>query len=149
MVGRPTKLTDALLRKAEDYIENYESCGDAVPTVVGLALEIGVSRSTCYEWADRDDRFSDIFTRVESTQERRLVTGGLEGDYNPAITKMMLTKHGYTDKVEQAHISPDGSMSPRKEPKEMTLDELREEARRRGLPESVFMEALGDSPKPE
>jgi len=50
--------------------------------------------------------------RVESTQERKLVTGGLEGKYNPAITKMMLTKHGYSDKVEQAHTSPDGSMSP-------------------------------------
>jgi len=112
MTGRPTKLTDELLAKAEDYVTNYEKYGDAVPTAVGLALEIGVHRSTCYEWAKEDERFSDIFMRVESTQERKLVTGGLEGKYNPAITKMMLTKHGYSDKVEQAHTSPDGSMKP-------------------------------------
>jgi hypothetical protein len=24
-----------------------------------------------------------------------------------------MTKHGYTDKVEQAHTSPDGSMTPK------------------------------------
>ena len=112
MTGRPTKLTDELLAKAEDYVANYESYGDPVPTVVGLALEIGVSRSTCYLWAQEDERFSDIFTRVEETQERGLVRGGLEGKYNPAITKMMLTKHGYSDKVEQDLTSSDGSMSP-------------------------------------
>ena len=112
MTGRPTKLTDELLAKAEDYVDNYEAYGDPVPTVVGLALEIGVSRSTCYEWAKADGRFSDIFTRAEETQERGLVRGGLEGKYNPAITKMMLTKHGYSDKVEQSLTSPDGSMTP-------------------------------------
>lgn len=111
MTGRPTKLTDELLAKAEDYVANYESYGDPVPTAVGLALEIGVSRSTCYEWAKEDGRFSDIFTRVEETQERGLVRGGLEGSYNPAITKMMLTKHGYSDKLEQDHSSKDGSMA--------------------------------------
>ena len=112
MTGRPTKLTEELLAKAEDYVDNYEAYGDPVPTVVGLALEIGVSRSTCYLWAQEDERFSDIFTRVEETQERGLVRGGLEGKYNPAITKMMLTKHGYSDKVEQDLTSSDGSMSP-------------------------------------
>ena len=49
---------------------------------------------------------------MEETQERSLVRGGLEGKYNPAITKMMLTKHGYSDKVEQDLTSSDGSMSP-------------------------------------
>ena len=112
MTGRPTKLTDELLAKAEDYVANYESYGDAVPTAVGLALEIGVHRSTCYQWAKEDERFSDIFMRVESTQERKLVNGGLEGKWNPAITKMMLTKHGYSDKLEQDLTSSDGSMSP-------------------------------------
>lgn len=110
MTGRPTKLTDELLAKAVDYVTNYEEYGDAVPTAVGLALEIGVSRSTCYEWAKEDERFSDIFMRVESTQERKLVNGGLEGKWNPAITKMMLTKHGYSDKLEQDLKSSDGSM---------------------------------------
>jgi len=33
-------------------------------------------------------------------QERKLICNGLMGDFNPAITKMMLTKHGYSDKME-------------------------------------------------
>lgn len=113
-MARPTKLTEKLLEKAEDYVTNYEAYGDPVPTAVGLALEIGIHRSTCYEWAKQDDRFSDIFMRVEQKQERGLIRGGLEGSYNPAITKMMLTKHGYSDKVEQDLTSSDGTMSPTK-----------------------------------
>jgi len=46
-------------------------------------------------------------------QHRGLVNGGLSGKFNPAITKMMMTKHGYSDKQELAHTSPDGSMSPK------------------------------------
>lgn len=112
--GRPTKYCDALLEAAEAYLENYEAAGDLVPSVVGLALAIGIDKSTCYEWAKHEDkaRFSDILTRVEAIQEQQLLRGGLGNEFNPAITKMMLTKHGYSDKIEQSHTSPDGSMSP-------------------------------------
>ena len=33
-------------------------------------------------------------------QEKTLVNGSLRGEMNPAISKMMLTKHGYSDKQE-------------------------------------------------
>lgn len=112
--GRPTDYTEERLAAAERYISGgWKEIGDKVPTVVGLAAEIGVARSTCYEWAKDPEKaaFSDILTRVEEIQERTLVNGGLSNDFNPAITKMMLTKHGYSDKQELAHTSPDGSMS--------------------------------------
>lgn len=47
-----------------------------------------------------------------SVQERQLVNGGLAGGFNSAVTKVMMTKHGYTDKVEQDITSSDGSMTP-------------------------------------
>ncbi|WP_415843310.1 terminase small subunit [Xenorhabdus thuongxuanensis] len=44
----------------------------------------------------------------------KLINKGLTGDFNSTIAKMMLTKHGYSDKQEIDHRSPDGSMSPAK-----------------------------------
>lgn len=113
-VGRPSKYTDELQARAEEYIATYAELGDVVPTVVGLALFLGVSTSTVYNWASEEvsQEFLDILTRVDQLQHQRLVNNGLAGTFNPAITKMMLTKHGYSDKIEQAHTSPDGSMSP-------------------------------------
>lgn len=111
-VGRPSKYDDDMQMIAEDYCDNYTDYGDVVPTVVGLALAMDVATNTVYNWANENNpNFLRIFTRVEQLQHKGLVNGGLIGDFNPAIAKMMLTKHGYSDKVEQSHTSPDGSMS--------------------------------------
>lgn len=113
--GRPTDYTPELLEAAMHYAtDGWIECKDAVPTVAGLACEIGVSRETCYAWA-RDDKkkaFSDILHKIAQTQERKLVNGGILGEFNAPITKMMLTKHGYSDRIEQDHSSKDGSMTP-------------------------------------
>jgi len=113
-VARPTDYNDEVLAKAADYVDNHEQYGDAVPTVAGMACEIGIARSTLYEWSKDEDKpeFSDIFTRVAEYQERKLINGGLVGGFNPAVTKMMLTKHGYSDKQDLNHSSQDGTMQP-------------------------------------
>lgn len=112
--GRPTLYTDELVEKAEDYSVNFDSYGDPVPTIAGLACELDVRRETIYAWSKDENKpeFSNIYNRIMEFQERRLVSGGLVGGFNPAVTKMMLTKHGYSDKVEQDHKSSDGTMSP-------------------------------------
>jgi len=104
-MARPTDYNQELLDKAQDYVENYESYGDAVPTIAGLACELGMHRETLYAWSKDESKteFSDIFKKVQQAQERKLVNGGLAGGFNPAVTKMMLTKHGYSDKQEIEH----------------------------------------------
>jgi len=113
-MGRPTKYTKQLLKAAWEYLDNYEEAGDLVPSVVGLAISLGITKATCYVWAQEagKEEFLDILTRVSDLQEQKLMRGGLSGEYNPAITKMMMTKHGYSDKIEQDHKSSDGSMKP-------------------------------------
>jgi hypothetical protein len=113
-MGRPTDYTPELVAAAWEYARGgWADVGDPVPTVAGLACEIGISRDTCYEWAKHDDKqFSDILCLISQSQERNLVKGGLGGDFNAAISKMMLTKHGYSDKVETDHTSSDGSLAP-------------------------------------
>ena len=83
-----------------------------MPQIAGMALAMGVERQTLYEWAKDDDKeeFSYIFTRVMALQERGLINNGLKGSFNPAITKMMLTKHGYSDKSEIDHSNSDGTL---------------------------------------
>jgi DNA-binding phage protein len=99
---RPTDYNPEILASALNYLENFKELGDVVPTVAGMACEIGISRETIYAWAKDETKpeFSDILMRVMEKQERNLVNGGLAGGFNPAVTKMMLTKHGYSDKSE-------------------------------------------------
>lgn len=101
------------VERARWYVEGgWKEEGDVVPTVAGLACVLKISRETIYEWARNDDRFSDVHKELMSVQERQLVNGGLAGGFNSAVTKVMMTKHGYTDKVEQDITSSDGSMTP-------------------------------------
>ena len=112
--GRPTDYTPELVAKAWEYANGgWAERGDLVPSVAGLAALIGVSRVTCYDWAkDESKEFSYILEKIGTEQERDLINGGLSGKFNAPITKMMLTKHGYSDKVENDHTSSDGSMTP-------------------------------------
>jgi hypothetical protein len=100
--GRPTKYNDQILIDSKDYLEKYGELGDPVPTIAGLACELNVSRGTLYDWAEEEgkEEFSDILEALMAKQERVLAGKGLTGDFNPNITKMMLTKHGYSDKQD-------------------------------------------------
>lgn len=110
--GRPTDYTEQLVEKAWAYANGgWKAVGDRVPSIAGLACEIGVRRETCHAWAnDKTKEFSNILAQIAQMQERTLINRGLDGDFNPSIAKMILTKHGYSDKVD--NVSSDGSMTP-------------------------------------
>lgn len=113
--GRPTLYTPELVNRARGYLTSYQDMGDKVPSVAALACVLGVTRETCHAWANDPEKaeFSHILKELMQRQERALLNGGLGGDFNATITKMMLTKHGYSDRVENDHTSSDGSMTPR------------------------------------
>ena len=101
--GKPTIYTKEFLEIAYDYIEN---CPDVVHTVVGLCLHLNISKSTCYKWIDEGkEEISDIVSTVGALQERKLLSNGLTNEFNASITKLLLTKHGYTDKVESTNTN--------------------------------------------
>lgn len=111
-IGRPSLMDDkeALIARVMDYIENHAECGDLVPSVAGLACELMVTRGTVHKWASEDDEFSDTLAILSQKQERLLVHGGLGNTMNATIVKLMMSNHGYSDKVD--NTSSDGSMSP-------------------------------------
>ena len=102
VAGRSTDLNDDMIKRALIYLcGGYEEANQVVPTVAGLACFLGKNRSTMYEWSKRSVEFSDILDGIAVTQENILVNNGLTGAFNAPVTKMMLTKHGYSDKIEQ------------------------------------------------
>ncbi len=100
--GAPSTYDQELIDKAEDYLENFTEHDQLVPTVAGLAIHIGKDRTTVYAWDKQEDKpeLSNILKRLMAKQEILLVNSGLSGAFNSVINKMMLTKHGYSDKQE-------------------------------------------------
>ena len=118
-VGRPTDYNEDILTNSISYIEScvdvYESfiSGQSdsftkydqklivkIPTIEGLASYLKIHRSTLYAWQKQYPEFSDIIEQLQQKQADRLLSNGLSGNYNSTIAKVLLTKHGYTDKQE-------------------------------------------------
>jgi len=112
-MGRPSKLTDEVKKQAENYIAgDWMKLGHVIPSAVGLARCLQVGKRTIYDWADRDEDFSHMLAELNAEQEFTLLNNGLTGEFNTAITKLVLAKHDYSDKVSQDVTSSDGSMKP-------------------------------------
>ena len=125
-MGRTTKYNEKITCEAAlEYLAEFEieaserstfTLRNAVtPSLVGLALHLEIANSTLDAWKTHEDRekFSGICGVVMQIQHEILVSGGLSNTFNAQITKMMLTKHGYSDAVKTDHSSSDGSMTPK------------------------------------
>jgi len=102
---RPTKYCDEMVEKAEYYLDNYESLGDVMPQIAGLAVYLDISRETVYDWSKQDNKtkFSDIVEKIMACQESVLFNNGLKGEFNASLTKLALCKHGYSDNQNISH----------------------------------------------
>jgi len=110
--GRPSEYTEEVLEIAKDYLDNFrDEYEHAIPSVVGLAKVLRKSRECLYNWARDEEKkeFSDILEQINSDQEFVLVNGGLNGSLNSNITKLVLGKHGYSDKADTTIANPDGT----------------------------------------
>lgn len=113
-MARPTDYNNDILERAGLYLDSCEDQNTVVgegkgaviirsvnlPTIEGLAFYLGVARSSIYLWQKSHPEFSDIIERLHQKQAAGLINNGLAGNYNPTIAKVLLTKHGYTDKQE-------------------------------------------------
>ena len=107
--GRPSKYTPELLDKANAYLEEvYIDRGDVVPSIAGLARYLDVSRETLRLWQHEHEEFFAICKRLMAEQERLLLAGALTNEFNSTISRLMLTKHGYSEKQELEHSGKDG-----------------------------------------
>jgi hypothetical protein len=117
--GRPTIYDESIVAKSEAYLDSCEDIEEQVvsgqsekftayttkvtvkiPTIEGLALALRIHKDTIYEWEKIHEDFSDVTTRLRNIQADKLINNGLSGKYNNMITKVLLSKHGYTEKIE-------------------------------------------------
>lgn len=100
--GRPTKYTPELLKFSKEYPYNFSKYGHSFPSVVGLCKELKITSETVYSWARDPEKqeFSDIVKQIMDMQHYELAEGGINGSFNPTISKLILAKHGHSDKAE-------------------------------------------------
>lgn len=110
-VGRPTKYTPELIEKAKYYVDQgYLEEGEVIPTIEGMALYLKIRRRTIYDWAAQEEKeeFSHIVEWCNAKQAKILMSGSLKNEMNPTISKLLLTKQGYSDKSIQEVSGLDG-----------------------------------------
>lgn len=107
-MARPQEYNQSYTDKAKEYLKNI---GKDLPSIEGLAVFLEIHRSTVYDWKDKFVEFSDILEKLLALQAEKLMNNGLQGKWNSTITKLILTKHGYSDKTE-TDITSDGKPIP-------------------------------------
>ena len=97
--GRPTDYNDEIISKVNAYIDE---CPDELPSIVGLAIYLEVTKKTIYNWSKVEGReeFLHTLDKIEDAQHNIALNKGLTGDFNATITKLVLANHGYHDKSE-------------------------------------------------
>ena len=113
-MGRHTKYDNKAQADADDYVNGgFDACGDVVPSRAGLAVELGVTRQTLTNWGVDNHQFLGTLQRLDAMQERISLSGGLRGELNSTIVKLLLANHGYSDRQQLDHTSSDSSMTPK------------------------------------
>lgn len=118
--GRPSKYDPIFIEEVSKYLEErqdeiaeyHKTRGEKsdsfdrlvrvkLPTIEGFALFIGVNKTTLYEWEKEHPEFSNALDHIRTKQQERLIDGGLSGDYNPMIAKLVLSaNHNMREKTE-------------------------------------------------
>lgn len=91
-----------------DYINAQNAAGVAlIPDVEGLALFLGVSRSTLYDWQNsRPGEFSDTLKRALNAIAAAQKQLGYKGKIPPLILAMNFNNnHGYTQAPQKIEIT--------------------------------------------
>ena len=99
-------------RGMEYALGGWEMVGHAVPSVVGLCSILNMRRATIYDLANKDEHdFKNILQVINEQQELVTFNRALRGEYNAAIAKLLLGKHGYHDKVDSTNNNVNVNLS--------------------------------------
>lgn len=117
--GRPTKYNTNTIVKVKEYLkecqdsyeEFHKTRGEKsdsyerikrvkYPSIEGLALYLKVDSVTLKDWEARYPEFLSIIKQLKDEQVKRLMNGGLSGEYSPVVTKLLLSKLGYRESQE-------------------------------------------------
>lgn len=113
MAGRPTKYNSEAQAKADKYVDGgFTEKDDVVPSRAGLCLYLNVDRETLTNWGKVYPEFFGTLERLRSMQEHITLNGGLKGNFNSTIAKLLLANHGYSDKQAVDHTTGGKEIQP-------------------------------------
>lgn len=91
--GRPTKFDPQVLYpKIDEYLEECSREQTELPTTEGLALKLGVNKSTLFEWDKKYPEFSNYLKKLADKQKNQLINDGMYGgkDVNASMAIFLL-----------------------------------------------------------
>lgn len=114
ILGRPIKYRPIFKKKTLEYVQKCRDEWERVvknesekgtqfeiknkvelPTMAGLALYLGVTKTSLYKWKKEYPDFSYSLSSLLAEQEKRLTNNGLGGQYDPKLTALLLgVNHG-------------------------------------------------------
>jgi hypothetical protein len=100
--GRPTDYTPQVIEELNQYLIEATPLNMKIPTVEGIALRLGVSRDTLYEWAKIHKEFSDTLGKLKMMQKEALIETGIFGgkEINQTIVALLLkVNHDMVEKT--------------------------------------------------
>jgi hypothetical protein len=91
-MARPSKYTPEVIDEINEYLAEAIPENMRIPTIEGIALKLGISRDTLYEWAKVHAEFSDTLERLKMMQKEALIQTGIFGgkEINQTIVALLL-----------------------------------------------------------
>ena len=97
--GRPTKKPKDICAEVDKYLKKVEK-EDELASIAGFCKFLDITKQTVYNWGAQDAKFLDYLKKIEREQEFSLIKNGLSKKFDSSITKLMLARLGYSDKIE-------------------------------------------------
>jgi hypothetical protein len=101
--GRPTKYTEDLIAKIDEFFNEAVPGNMRIPTVEGLCIKLDISVETAYQWAKLHPEFSETLAEIKKRQKEYLTEVGIFGgkEINANIVSLFLkANHGM---IETSH----------------------------------------------
>jgi hypothetical protein len=107
--GAPIKYHDEVIDITHTYFAKCERT-NRVPSMAGLAREIGVVKSTLENWSNTEHAsfqpgFLGTLRALMDLQEDMALNNGANGKWNSTIAKLLLANHGYSERSAVDHTS--------------------------------------------
>ena len=112
--GQPTKYTPQVIETINQYLKDAVPQNMKIPTVEGIALKLGISRDTLYEWAKVHEEFSDTLGKLKMMQKEALIETGIFGgkEINATIIGLLLKVNHDMVETTKTDITSGGKPIP-------------------------------------
>ena len=90
--GRPSEYTPKIIDELNQYLIEAVPQNMKIPTVEGIALRLGISKKTLYNWAEIHPEFLHALDILKMKQKEALIETGIFGgkEINQSIVALLL-----------------------------------------------------------